>query len=60
LPTDFEGNHRQKNTRGSSIHPPPKHKEKALKTTTRKSPRKGSENHLKGEIGRTPQSLEDP
>jgi hypothetical protein len=43
----------------SSIHPSPNRKEKGLKTTTRKTPRKGSENHQKGETGRTPPSLEE-
>jgi hypothetical protein len=50
----------KRTTRGSSIHPPPNPKEKGLKTTTRKSLRKGSENHQKGEIGRTPKSFEEP
>jgi hypothetical protein len=50
----------KRTTKGSSIHPPPNPKEKGLKTTTRKSLRKGSENHQKGEMGTTPQDLEEP
>jgi hypothetical protein len=34
--------------------------EKDLKSTTRKSPRKGSENHKKGKTGETTSSLEEP
>jgi hypothetical protein len=41
-------------------HPPPNPKEKGLESTTRKSLRKGSKNHQKGEIGETHQSLEEP
>jgi hypothetical protein len=40
--------------------PPPNPKEKGLKTTTRKSPRKGSENHKKEKTGETHSSLEEP
>jgi hypothetical protein len=46
--------------RGSCIHPPSNPKEKGLETTTRKSPRKGSENHQKGKMGETQSSLEEP
>jgi hypothetical protein len=46
-------------TKRSSIHTPPNPKEKGLKTTTRKSPRKGSENHQKGETRTTTQDLEE-
>jgi hypothetical protein len=35
----------KRTTKGSCIHPPSNPKEKSLETTTRKSPRKGSENH---------------
>jgi hypothetical protein len=41
------------------MHPTPNPKEKGLKTTSRKSPRKGSENHQEGKSGRTQTSLED-
>jgi hypothetical protein len=50
----------KRTTKGSCIHPPPNPKEKGLKTTSRKSPRKGSENHQKGKPGRTQTSLEEP
>jgi hypothetical protein len=40
-------------TTGSCIHPPPNSKEKGLKTATGNSKRKGSENHQKGETGKT-------
>jgi hypothetical protein len=40
--------------------PPTKSKEKGLESTTKKSPRKGSENHQKGETGKTHPSLEEP
>jgi hypothetical protein len=39
---------------------PPNPKEKGLKTASRKLPRKGSENHQKGKLGRTQTSLEEP
>jgi hypothetical protein len=42
--------------KGSSIHPPPNPKEKDLEIP----PRKGSENHQKGETGKTHPSLEEP
>jgi hypothetical protein len=42
------------------MHPTPNPKEKGLKTTSRKSPRKGSENHQEGKSGRTQTSLEEP
>jgi hypothetical protein len=50
----------KRTTKGSSMHYPPNPKVKGLKTTTRKSQRKGSKNQQKGETGRTPQSLEKP
>ena len=50
----------KRTTKGSCIHPPPNPKEKGLKTATRKSPRKASENHQKGETGKTHPSLEEP
>jgi hypothetical protein len=40
-------------TKGSCIHPLPNPKEKDLKSTTRKSPRKDSENHQKWKTGVT-------
>jgi hypothetical protein len=43
-----------------SIPPPPNPKEKGLKSATRKSLRKDSENHQKGETGKTRPSLEEP
>jgi hypothetical protein len=46
--------------KGSSIHPPPNPKDKGLEIAPRKSPRKGSENHQKGEMGKTHSSLEEP
>jgi hypothetical protein len=51
---------RKRTTKGSCIHPPPNPKEKCLKTATRKSPRKGSENHKKGKTGEAQSSLEEP
>jgi hypothetical protein len=45
--------------KGSSIHLPPNPKEKCLEIALRKSPRKGSENHQKGQIGKTHPSLEE-
>jgi hypothetical protein len=50
----------KRTTKGSCIHPPPNPKEKGLKTATRKSPRKGSENHLKRKMGEIQSSLEEP
>jgi hypothetical protein len=47
----------KRTTKGSSIQPPPNPKEKGLEIAPRKSPRKGSENHQKGEIGKTHQAL---
>jgi hypothetical protein len=49
----------KRTTKVSCKHPPPNPKEKGLKATTRKSPRKGSENHQKGKIGETQSSLEE-
>jgi hypothetical protein len=51
---------RKRTTKGSCIHPLSNPKEKGLKTTIRKSRRKGSENHQKGETGETQSSLEEP
>jgi hypothetical protein len=56
----LEGNQREKTTKGSSIRPLPNPKEKGLKIAPRKSPRKGSENHEKGQTGKTHPSLEEP
>jgi hypothetical protein len=50
----------KRTTKGSSIHPLPNPKEKGLEIAPRKSPRKGSENHRKREIGKTHPSLEEP
>jgi hypothetical protein len=50
----------KRNTKGSSIHPPPNPKEKGLEIAPRKSPRKGFENHQKGEPGTTHSSLKEP
>jgi hypothetical protein len=50
----------KRTTKGSSIHPPLDPKEKGLEIAPRKSPRKGSENHQKGETGKTHPSLEEP
>jgi hypothetical protein len=50
----------KRSTRGSCIHPTPNPKEKGLKTTTRRTPTKTSENHQKGETGKTHPSLEEP
>jgi hypothetical protein len=46
--------------KGSCIHSPPNPKEKCLKTASKESPKKGSENHQKGKLGRTQTSLEEP
>jgi hypothetical protein len=50
----------KRTTKGSIIHPPPNPKEKGLKITPRKLPRKGSENHQKGKMGETHPRLEEP
>jgi hypothetical protein len=50
----------KRTTKGSHIHPPPNPKENSLKTATRKSARKGSENHQKGKTRETQSSLEEP
>jgi hypothetical protein len=50
----------KRTTKGSSIHPPPNPKEKGLEIAPRKSPRKGSENHQKGQTVKTHPSLEEP
>jgi hypothetical protein len=44
----------------SCIHTPPNPKEKGLKTTTRKSPGKGSKKYQKWKTGETQSSLEEP
>jgi hypothetical protein len=49
----------KRTTKGSLIYSPPNPKEKGLKTASRKSPRKGSENHQKGKPRRTQTSLEE-
>jgi hypothetical protein len=43
----LEGNQGERNHEGFKNTSPPNPKEKGLETTTRKSPRKGSENHQK-------------
>jgi hypothetical protein len=40
--------------------PPTNSQENDLETSPRKSPRKGSENHQKGKLGRTQTCLEEP
>jgi hypothetical protein len=50
----------KRTTKGSCIYPPTNPKEKGLEIAPRKSPRKGSENHQKGKLGRTQTSLEEP
>jgi hypothetical protein len=50
----------KRTTKGSCIYTPTNPKEKALENALRKSPRKGSEKHLKGKPGRTQTSLEEP
>jgi hypothetical protein len=44
----------------SCIHPQPNPQEKGLKSTTRKTPRKGFENHQKGKTWKTTLGLEEP
>jgi hypothetical protein len=53
-------NQREKDHKGFMNTPPPNPKEKGLKTTTGKLPRKGSKNHQKGKTGETQSSLEEP
>jgi hypothetical protein len=61
LLTDLGGESKCKEPRGVHAYIPPQNlKEKGLKTATRNSPRKGSENHQKGETGKTHPSLEEP
>jgi hypothetical protein len=50
----------KRTTKVSSIYPPPNPQEKGLENSPRKSPRKGSENHQKGKLGRTQICLEEP
>jgi hypothetical protein len=50
----------RRTTKGSCIHPPTNPQENRLESSPRKSPRKGSENHQKGKLGRTQTSLEEP
>jgi hypothetical protein len=50
----------KRTTKGSSIYPSLNHQEKGLDIIPRKSPRKGSENHQTGKLGRTQTSLEEP
>jgi hypothetical protein len=45
---------------GVQAYIPPNPKVKSLESATRKSPIKGSENHQKGKMGETHQSLEEP
>jgi hypothetical protein len=50
----------KRTTKGSCIHPPTNPQENSLEISTRKSPRKGSENHQKGKSEKTQTSLEEP
>jgi hypothetical protein len=43
----------------SCIYPPKNHREKGLEIALRKTPRKGSEIHQKGKLGKTQTSLEE-
>jgi hypothetical protein len=56
----WEGNQREKNHEGFKHTPPLNPKEKGLEIAPRKSPRKASENHQKGQTGKTHPSLEEP
>jgi hypothetical protein len=56
----WEGNQKEKNQEGFIHTSPPNPKETCLEITTRKSPRKGSENHQKERTGKTHPSLEEP
>jgi hypothetical protein len=58
LLTDLGGESKGKEPR--RVQASPNLKEKGLKIAPRKSPRKGSENHQKGETGKTHPSLEEP
>jgi hypothetical protein len=53
-------NQREKNHEGFKHTSPPNPKEKGLESATRNSPRKGFENHQKGETEKTHPSLEEP
>jgi hypothetical protein len=50
----------KRTTRGSCVYPRTNRREEGLKITSRKTPRKGSEIHLKGKSGITQTSLEEP
>jgi hypothetical protein len=50
----------KRTTKGSCIYPPTNNREKSLEITPRKTPRKGSEIHKKGKLGRTQTGLEEP
>jgi hypothetical protein len=50
----------KRTTRSSCIYPPTNRREKGLEIASRKTPRKGTENHRKGKPGRTQTSLEEP
>jgi hypothetical protein len=50
----------KRTTKGSCIHPPTNPQENDLEISPRKSPRKGSENHQKEQMGTTHLSLEEP
>jgi hypothetical protein len=50
----------KRTTKGSCICPPTNRREKGLEIASRKTPRRGSENHQKGNSGRTQTSLEEP
>jgi hypothetical protein len=49
----------KRTTKSSCIHPPTNRQENGLEISPRKSPRKGSEKHPKGKLGRTQTSLEE-
>jgi hypothetical protein len=58
--TDLGGESKRKEPRRVQAYTPPNPKEKGLEIAPRKTPRKGSENHQKGEMGKTHRSLEEP
>jgi hypothetical protein len=57
---DLGGESKGKEPRRVQVYTPSNPKEKGLEITPRKSPRKGSENHQKGETAKTYPSLEEP
>jgi hypothetical protein len=56
----WEGNQREKTTKGSSIYPPTYRRDKGFEIALRKTLRKGSEIHQKGKPGRTQTRLKEP